>query len=183
MSLNFILPFKLNLDQVPDDLDLRKIYFAAQTISYYLAKYTGRFTEQPSNYSQLGFENLNTNALRFYAQANGVINTNDLVYFVASGTTVKAAQARANSMTTAAKGVYLGATALGAGDWAEFSLSPTLLITAGLTPGNTYYLSTATAGLFQATRPNVAGQVVQDIGIALSDTTLLCDPSKHTELL
>jgi hypothetical protein len=85
-----MLPFKLNLDQVPDDLDLRKIYFAAQTIAYYLAKYTGRFTEQPSNYSQLGFENLNTNALRFYAQANGVINTNDLVYFVASGTTVKA---------------------------------------------------------------------------------------------
>jgi hypothetical protein len=183
MSLANMLPFKLNLDQVADDPKLRKAYFGIQNVAYYLAKYTGRFQEQSANYSQLGFENLNTNQLRFYAQANGAISTNDLVYFTASGTTVKANRAQANAMATAAKAVYIGATALVAGDWAEFILSPALLITIGLTPGTTYYLSTTVAGGIQSTRPTVAGQIVQDIGVALSDTTLLCNPSKHTELL
>lgn len=47
--------------------------------------------------------------------------------------------------------------------------------TGGLTFGQRYYLSAATAGLGTATPPSTVGQYVQQIGIALSTTKLKID--------
>lgn len=49
--------------------------------------------------------------------------------------------------------------------------------TTGLTAGAIYYVSDATAGLLTSTAPTTSGHYVQRVGVALSSTQLLIEPS------
>ncbi len=168
--------FRLNLGQVPplaqgrDYNNLLPIHSAVHNLAQQLDIYVGRFTEPLANYPELGVSNINSILQnKFYAQADDTIDYGDLVYFLASGTTVVAKRAIASSDTTLARGIYLGVDSLTPGSWGEYILSHTLLTTTALTPGITYYLSATSAGDITATPPIIA----QVAGWALSDTILL----------
>ena len=182
--------FRLNLAQVPNTEDpdlltaLLPIHSAVHNLALQLDLYVGRFIEPSTNYSQLGTMNINSAGFnRFYCQANATITTGQLVKLTASGITVKADLAKADSINTPSRAIYLGTTTLASGDWAEFILSPTLYTTTGLTPGSTYYLSPGTSGGITITRPTTVGQIIQEVGFAISDTVLYCKPNQPVILL
>ncbi len=177
--------FSFRLPLTPDGTDrklqyqLLPIHIAIHAVAGALDEYFGKLVELPQHYPELGTRNINTGTInRFYCKAGGAINQYDLVYFTQDATTVRAKQAQADSILTAAKGIYIGTATLANGDWAEFILSPNCIPATGLTPGLTYYLDPATPGIYTALIPVVAGEIVQDIGWAISDTILFVTPDK-----
>jgi hypothetical protein len=91
-----------------------------------------------------------------------------------AGATLPCVGISTQAITSAATGTiqYGGIVTLTTAQWdAAFGTS------GGLTFGTTYYLSPSTAGLGTVTCPTTTGQYVQIIGIALSSTELLFNPS------
>jgi hypothetical protein len=96
------------------------------------------------------------------------LTAGDIVNIYAS-TGAKVRKADATSAGKAARGYVLASTTSGAAATVYFEQIITGL--SGLTEGATYWLST-TAGGVVATAPSGSGNVVQEIGVALSSTTL-----------
>jgi hypothetical protein len=85
--------------------------------------------------------------------------------------------------TTAGKEAH-GFVLTSAGSAASVTVYPEQAVISGLsglTPGQRRFLST-TAGTNTATAPSTAGQVVQDIGFAISATEILFNPRQPVTL-
>lgn len=100
------------------------------------------------------------------ATAGEALAAGDMVYISATGTILKA---DATAPAKAARG-YVLASVLNAGTATVYFDESNSGVT-GLTPGSTYYLS-ATAGAVTLTPPTTAGNIVQEVGFAVSATNL-----------
>ena len=98
--------------------------------------------------------------------AGEALAAGDFVYVLAGGTVMKA------DATTFAKRAmgYVLASVLSAGNATVYFDEANSALT-GLTPGSTYYLS-ATPGVATLTAPTTSGQYVQELGVAISATSL-----------
>lgn len=103
----------------------------------------------------------------------------DTVNLWNDGGVIKARKADATVTGKRAHGFVLGATTSGQSATVYFDGTVTGL--SGLTLGATYYQHT-TAGALTATPPSGAGNVVQEVGVATSATTLEFSPSEPVEL-
>lgn len=81
---------------------------------------------------------------------------------------VKARKANATDNTKVCHGICLATDLI--------VVAYTIVALSGLTPGAIYYLST-TSGVLTTTRPAAAGNIVQAVGVALSDTELYFTPT------
>ena len=100
------------------------------------------------------------------ATAGEALVAGDMVYISGTGTILKA---DATTPAKAARGYVLAAVLNAATATVFFDESNTGV--SGLTPGATYYLS-ATAGAVVTAPPTTAGQIVQEVGFAVSATNL-----------
>lgn len=100
------------------------------------------------------------------ATAGEALAAGDMVYISVTGTILKA---DATTPAKAARGYVLAAVLNAAAATVFFDETNSSL--SALTPGATYYLS-ATAGLVTLTPPTTAGQIVQEVGFAISATAL-----------
>jgi len=100
------------------------------------------------------------------ATAGEALAAGDMVYISNTGTILKA---DATAPAKAARGYVLTAVSNAASATVYFDESNTSV--SGLTPGATYYLS-ATAGGVTTTPTTTAGQIVQEVGFAVSATNL-----------
>lgn len=88
--------------------------------------------------------------------------------------TVKARKADATAAGKEANG-FVTASAT-SGDTVDVYLDGTITGLTGLTEGATYFLDT-TAGAITTTAPSTSGNIVQQIGKAISETALIYEPS------
>ncbi len=93
----------------------------------------------------------------------------DVVYLNAADSVKKA---QANAAATANPVAFATATITN-GSVGAYQTSGTLSGLTGLTPGSTYYLDPATAGKMTVTAPTAAGQLVVELGVAVSTTEFL----------
>jgi hypothetical protein len=100
------------------------------------------------------------------AVAGEALSAGDMVYFNASGAVLKA---DATAIAKQARGYVTSAVANAANATVFFDDSNTALT--GLTPGLTYYLSVTSGGV-TTTPTTTTGQIVQEVGFAVSATTL-----------
>lgn len=111
--------------------------------------------------------------------ADAVLIAGQVVYSSAAGHVNKA---KADSVTTA-KPIGLTTSAIGNGSTGGVQTDGVLALTTGewdaafgttggLTFNTLYYLSAATAGLGTATAPSTVGQLVVELGVAISTTEL-----------
>ena len=104
--------------------------------------------------------------------AGETLAAGDLIYL---NSTPEALKADANSDAKAAIGfVQSGITAAATGT-AYFG-SGMITGLSSLTPGAKYYLSATTPGGITATKPSGAGDIIQQIGVAVSTTELYFEP-------
>jgi len=115
----------------------------------------------------------------FALTAAGAIAAGNLVN-IHSAAGAKIRKANATDATKPANGFVLAAIAdtISGGVF-----GPGRLITglAGLTPGATYYLDTAAGGVTD-TPPAASGNIIQEVGVAISATVLLFAPKGTIEL-
>jgi len=103
--------------------------------------------------------------------AGETLAAGDLIYFDA---VPEAFKADANSDAKAAIGFVLAGISAAATGTAYFG-SGIISGLSGLTPGSKYYLST-TAGTIDTAKPTGTGDIIQQIGVALSATELYFEP-------
>lgn len=179
---NFSIP--LRIPQIAQHVtperqdELNDLHNSAYQLLTALDIYSGKRVEYSADYSQLSYSRIQTGDTgKFYAVASGAIAARDMVDFTVSGSTVLARVAKADAVTTPCKAYALSAVANGA--WGEFRVVAGVITGfTALTPGLTYYLSTATGGAIQSARPAVVGQIIQTVGWAISDTVLMCTPNQ-----
>lgn len=107
------------------------------------------------------------------AVSNGTINPGDAINLFNSAGTLKAKQAKSN--TILCSGIYIGKKILAANDPLDVQLGGIFEIEgAGFTPAAVQYLDTATAGNLIEAAP--AAGSIQRVGIAYSSTLLLIRP-------
>ena len=100
------------------------------------------------------------------ATAGEALAAGDFVYISGTGTVLKA---DATAIAKQTRGYVLSAVANGASATVYFDESNTAV--SGLTAGATYYLA-ATAGQVTTTPTTTTGQIVQEVGFAISATQL-----------
>lgn len=101
------------------------------------------------------------------------LNSGDLVNIVNNAGTANARKADASNGRIA-HGFVLAASTTGNNATVFFEGAVTGLV--GLTPGAKLFLSAAAAGGVTATAPTVAGQTVQQVGYAVSNTSFTFSP-------
>lgn len=167
-------------DTTPQEVygEIFNLYRACQLLQDAMSRFCGVDPQDPSVRSQLTYQDtlLEGNHSRFYPIASVPILRGQLVNLFNSGGQLQARLAKADSMTTKAHGIANEAAAAGAQFEVYYGRVCADSIV-GLTLGQDYYLSTSIAGSPQATRPSVAGQIIQQIGVALSPATLQVDIS------
>ena len=103
--------------------------------------------------------------------AGETLAAGDLIYL---DSTPEAFKADANSDAKAAVGFVLAGITAASSGTAYFG-SGIISGLSGLTPGAKYYLST-TAGTIDTAKPNGTGDIIQQVGVALSATELYFEP-------
>jgi len=106
--------------------------------------------------------------------ASEALSAGNLVNFFNNGGTINARKADATATGKQANGFVLAAIASGASG-TVYPEEAVITGLSGLTIGATYFLHT-TAGGLTTTAPSASGNVVQEVGIALSATELLFRP-------
>jgi len=104
--------------------------------------------------------------------AGETLSAGDLIYLSAAPEALKA---DANSDAKAAIGFVLSGITAAATGTAYFG-SGMITGLSGLTAGAKYYLSAATPGAITTTKPSGSGDIIQQIGVAVSTTELYFEP-------
>lgn len=99
----------------------------------------------------------------------------DIMYLHTVGDQVKKAKADAAGTTD---GVCVALAVIASAASGVFQFNGVVVGLSGLTPGATYYLSAATAGLMTTTPPSTLGQYVVRLGKAVSATELDFRPER-----
>jgi hypothetical protein len=107
-------------------------------------------------------------------QTSEAITVGNICNVFTSGGAVRVQKANATDTTKPANAFVAATTILGAQAPVSF-VGAIITDLVGLTPGTTYYLDT-TGGAITAVPPSGAGNGVQEVGVALSSTTLLFHP-------
>jgi hypothetical protein len=113
-------------------------------------------------------------AAKVIATATVTIRRGYLVHLTNTGTLLKAELASAATGTKQC--VAFAVADVIAGAAGEFQTLGLYELTSGLTVGAPYYLST-TGGLFTVAAPAAAGNLVQQIGVAISQTSMIFRPA------
>lgn len=179
--MDFRSPINLQLPEVPagipDELvpTIQGIYSALRNLQISIGDLTGASFLDPTYFGSLApapsasiqIQNLTA----VYLEASTAISAGLLFSLANVGGVVKAGLASAAAIGTRAwgfcpLGVDLGTKGL-------FSLWEGINGNyAGLTPGQTYYLSSTSPGGITAVKPSASGTIVQEVGLALSATEL-----------
>lgn len=104
--------------------------------------------------------------------AGETLSAGDLIYM---DSTPEAFKADANSDSKAAIGFVLSGITAAATGTAYFG-SGVITGLSGLTAGSKYYLSATTPGGIVTTKPSGSGDIIQQVGVALSTTELYFEP-------
>lgn len=159
-------------------LELLTLRQALKTLQGALDTYTGALSEDPQYWNQTpAYSSARIqNIARFYCTASVAISLGQLVDFTLISGTLQARLAAANIPASAiyAKAFCNMPAGVAAGNTGEFILLGVHPYFSGLTPGDTYYLST-TPGTITNIAPG-GGVIVQPIGYALSPTDLWFNP-------
>lgn len=154
-----------------------RMYNAIKALAFYLDRYTGALSYPEEDWSQVSLiTSLRPQFLtRLYPVFAENMVAGEMVHLLGVGNTVQARKADASDATRPARAFcYLGANA---GDRGEVMIGPGAITNlAGLTAGAKYYLS-VTAGLISTLPPVAPGELIQEVGFALSDTVLWFQPT------
>lgn len=112
-------------------------------------------------------------------EASEALSTGNVLNLYTSGGNARIRKANATDTAKPANAFTLTAIANGASG-AIYFVGQIITGLSGLTPGTVYYLDT-TGGALTATPPSTPGNGVQQVGIALSATTLLFNPQPMVE--
>ena len=163
--------------------ELIRLRNALKTLQSALDQYTGALGETNSAYwsqtSLYAFTRLQ-NISRVYINATENIAAGALVNIYNNA---GVAAARNSNATDGTKQVRAYANrSVTTGNFGEFIILGLLPSATALTPGTMYYAST-TPGAFTAAAPAAVGNLVQEIGIALSPNTIYFNPVLNTKIV
>lgn len=113
-------------------------------------------------------------------QASEALTAGQLVNLYTSAGAARIRKANATDSSKPANAFTLASISSGASG-AIYFVGQIITGLSGLTPGTTYYLDT-TGGAITATPPSSSGNGVQEVGVALSATTLLFHPKPMIEV-
>jgi hypothetical protein len=173
-------PLVLNITQdpvgVPQELKpyFTEIYNALFQLQLALVNYCGIASQPQSEWSQLPAASsvFAQNGYRTYLQCTETIATAAIVNVFNSGGVAKVRNANATNNTKPAHGFCNVSGGGVAGDFLEIIMfSGLCTLFAGLTPGQEYWLSTA-SGLIAAAPAVAAGNIEQFLGVALDSSSL-----------
>lgn len=176
-STNLVIPSTSSINDQIGQEEMTYVFNALRALATHLDELTGGLQPLVTDWPNISpaISNLGNNLFRFYAQADAAITYGQFVNFHnATATTVKARPAQANGFANVAAGYCVDPNGVANGAWGEFCCGPGLNYgISGLTPGNWYFLSPTVAGSITATQPTTIGQVIQLVGIAITDRILI----------
>jgi hypothetical protein len=177
-STPLVIPDASSVEDHKTFEEINYIFNALRTLAARIDATTGALSPLQSQWPTISPLDsvLGTNTNKFYAITTENISYGAMVNFTnASATTVTARNAKASSASLAAVGYCVTEGGVLAGQWGEFVVGPGLNYgISGMVPGTWYYLSpTSSAGQVTNTKPTTAGQIVQLVGIAITNSKLL----------
>jgi len=110
---------------------------------------------------------------------DGEAHTPGTVVYISAGTTVMAAQA---SSYTTVRAQAIAVEDVDVGEQGLYQYEGMVAGLEGLTPGSTYFLSSASAGQITTTPPSASGAWVMVVGQAFSETELSIELGQPIEL-
>jgi hypothetical protein len=165
-----------NLDP-PVYVALAQIHMALRNLDNAVELAIGLLRYEDSEFASLYLTKAYTSGQmnRIYVQTVTTVLVGEFVYLVTSGGVTKCGRAIATAAATLAVGICTRS----AGAYREITMFNGCIagIFGGLTAGTMYWLSTATAGAMQNTKPAGAA-IKQSLGVALDATTFglnVCD--------
>jgi hypothetical protein len=158
-------------------LEFLRMRNAFKSLQGALDLYTGALSEDPKYWEQAKvYETTRIqNISRVYAKAGENITLGQTVTFTNVAGVLTAFKANATNNTKPARAFCSVTAGVLSGAFGEFILSGVNPYITGLTPAATYYLNT-TSGQITATAPSTVGNIVQEVGYALSDKALWFNP-------
>lgn len=158
-------------------LEFVRIRNALKTLQSALDVYTGALGEDPKYWNQAKVSDTTRiqNISRIYAQAGEDIGLSQTVTFTNVSGVLTAYKANATNATKPARAFCSVPSGVLSGAFGEFVLMGINPFYAGLTPGATYYLHTTSGQVF-GSPPASAGNIVQEVGYALSSKALWFNP-------
>lgn len=153
--------------------ELQKVYNAITNLALALDSYTGAQSPDSGIWSAIGIADylLATNTHKIFIQAGEAISYGQAVaIYPANG---KALRAITDNTDRVMRGFKNNAGTCAVNDYIEVCLEG-VVVTSGLTAGNTYWLSSTVLGNYSAVSTGVKPQVA---GFALSSTLLYVNPA------
>lgn len=177
-STDLVIP---QVSSIKDDVaqeEINYIFNALRTLATRIDEATGALAPLQTDWPSISpaLVNLGNNIYRFYARASATISYGMFVNFYnLDATHVQARPAQANAFGNIAGGYCVDPNGVVSGQFGEFQIGPGLNYgISGLTPGNWYFISPSSPGLVTATQPTTPGQVIQLVGIAITDRIINC---------
>lgn len=158
-------------------LELSRIRTALKSLQGALDTYTGALGEDPKYWDQARVSDTTRiqNISRVYAVAGEDISLAQMVTFTNVAGVITAFLANATNATKPTRAFCSVPSGVLSGAFGEFIICGVNPYYSGLTPAATYYLHT-TSGQISTTAPATVGNIVQEIGYALSSTSLWFNP-------
>lgn len=178
-STNLGLSILPEVDQKRDPetySELLRMRNALRALQSALDQYTGALSVDKNYWDQTppASSVLVQNISRVYVPATEAIAFGQATHLWNNAGTLSARLANATNNTRPCRAYCNVQGGVGIGEYGEFILLG-LLRVAGVTPGATYYLDTVN-GLITLAAPGVVGNIVQEVGFGLDDTSIWFNP-------